>query len=297
MPAKWTNKRTLLAAGCLLMAIVLAVVLSKTVFRTADVTSSPDNGIELSTPTASTSSVNPSPSPAQDACHDTRLVTPPEDTAEKLEKIAADHGVTMEAAWYDPEKGVVRVGEKNGLPAWSTIKVPIALAIAQQGKGDEMAGAISASLHDSDNDTAAQLWSALSGSQFERAQIVDDLFVSVGDKTTKIDGQGYFGLTLWDVADQVTFLKQMPCVSGADQIIGDMSNIREDLRWGIGQLPNPVFKGGWGLDNGVYTSRQLGWFTTEDGDRVLLAIALSCPDHETGSKALTEMAKAFAKDS
>lgn len=282
----WINKKTLLASGVLVGAIVLAVLFSSTIFKTVEVDSTPENGLNLfPTPVAKISS-------APKVCHSKTIAAAPKDIEEKLEKIAKDHNVTLEAAWLDPEKGVVRIGSEDNLPAWSTIKVPIALTATRMGKGEELTQPISTAIRVSDNDTATAIFEALAPSHFERLQLVDETLQSCGDETTKLNGEA-FGMTLWDVADQVQFLSKMPCVDSSDQVIEDMSNITEGQRWGIGKAPNPSFKGGWGDANGVHSVRQMGWFTKENGERVILAIATISPDQASGQDAITEMVKEF----
>lgn len=39
-------------------------------------------------------------------------------------------------SWLDPAQGIVTVGELTNLPAWSTAKVPLALAVIANGDGE-----------------------------------------------------------------------------------------------------------------------------------------------------------------
>lgn len=241
---------------------------------------------------------SPSPSMAS-ACDGTPLAKPAGDVAEKIQKIANDYGVHVEAAWVDPASGVQRVGETAGLEAWSTAKVPIALAVVGQGLGEKFAHEISESLRISDNDDAATLWESLGSDETTRAKAVDDLLREAGDKNTAFknaDGtQKQFGLTIWDVSDQVIFLSNMPCLTGADQIINDLSNIDDSQKWGMGILPNAVFKGGWGSGQHGFVSRQFGWFTNSENARVIVALAVLADDEDSAHDTLTAIAKALTE--
>ncbi len=245
---------------------------------------------------ASTPSTSPS---MASACDGTPLAKPAGDVGEKIQKIANDYGVHVEAAWVDPASGVQRVGETTGLEAWSTAKVPIALAVIRQGLGDEFAHEISESLRISDNDDATTLWESLGPDETTRAQAVDDVLRKAGDNNTlfnKTDSsQQEFGLTIWDVSDQVIFLENMPCLTGADQIINDLSNIDESQKWGIGIFSGAVFKGGWGPSQHGFVSRQFGWFINKENARVIVAIAVLADDEDSAHDTLTAIAKALTE--
>lgn len=233
------------------------------------------------------------------ACDGTPLAKPTGDVAEKIQKTADEYGVHVEAAWVDPTSGVQRVGETAGLEAWSTAKVPIALAVVGQGRGEEFRHEIAESLRISDNDDAVTLWESLGPDEMTRAEAVDGVLRNAGDNNTlfsKTDSsQQEFGLTIWDVSDQVIFLENMPCLTGADQIINDLSNIDESQKWGIGIFPGAVFKGGWGPSQHGFVSRQFGWFTNSENARVIVAIAVLADDEDSAHDTLTAIAKALAE--
>lgn len=87
----------------------------------------------------------------------------------------------------------------------------------------------------------------------------------------------------------------MPCLQGADEVIDDMASIVGSQRWGLGRLPDAVFKGGWGpTRSGCYLVRQYGWYTDHSGARVLVAFAAQAGSFTVGVEALNAFAVAFS---
>ena len=120
-----------------------------------------------------------------------------------------------------------------------------------------------------------------------------------GDLTTQVPNtQTYapysvFGQTLWPVESQVQFMKQAPCLVGANAVLPEMANVDPSQRWGLGRLPGAVFKGGWGPPmSGGYEARQLGWYEAE-GKRVYVAMAARAPTFGAATNALDRLAAAL----
>lgn len=230
-------------------------------------------------------------------CDGTPLVAPSDpDLANTLAQTAANWGASFEAAWYDPEKGIVQAGGLSNLAAWSTSKVPLSVAIVQSGQGDAYAGTISSAIRVSDNAAAQALWQAVGPDDVSRAATVTGVLQQAGDNVTQVPSTQLlppytiFGQTQWSTAAQVTFMQQLPCLNGSGQVINEMAQISPQHSWGLGRLPGAVFKGGWGPDGGGYLVRQMGWYTTADGQRVLIAIAVHAGSFDAGVGVLDAMA-------
>ncbi|WP_405491379.1 hypothetical protein [Nocardia sp. NBC_00511] len=168
--------------------------------------------------------------------------------------------------------------------AWSTIKVPLALAALRRDP-DGMRPTAEAAITFSDNDAAQSLWNSL-GTGGEAAAAVEAVLRETGDTNTDVadrhtklaalesdDGLA-FGATDWSLADQVHFAARLPCLPRANSVVSLMSEITPSQSWGLGRLVGAEFKGGWGPDDdtGKYTVRQFGLVPTLNGP---VAVALA----------------------
>ena len=232
------------------------------------------------------------------SCDGTVLAAPANrDPGAAATRVAEFRGVTVSVSWLDPARGVITAGDLRDLPAWSTSKVPLSLAVLEAGQGGVRRATISAALRSSDNDAAEELWRVLGVDDVARAGAVTSVLRRAGDETTDVPtSQLYppfsvFGQTQWTTADQVRFLSAMPCLEGAGQVIDDMASIVGSQRWGLGRLPGADFKGGWGpTRSGGYLVRQCGWYTDHSGARVLVAFAVQADSFTVGVEALNALA-------
>lgn len=235
------------------------------------------------------------------ACDGTPISPPHTSDLESVTMaIAAELGVRLSLSWNDDEGGVSTVGTLDDQPAWSTIKVPLALAAVDAGLADKMSRDIQAALRSSDNTAADNLWTALGTDNHDRATAVTAVLRNAGDTGTTVPSTRLYkpysvvGQTQWTTAAQVGFLNQLPCWTGADRIVANMTAVEPGQRWGLGKLHGAVFKGGWGpTRTGGYTVRQLGWFVDADGARVPLAMAVRASSFAAGTSALTALAQAL----
>ncbi len=272
-----------------LLLTLLAIVIIGTTKSTLTIPAEPP----AETQPATTASPEPVPVRLPLACDGTALGSPPEGFASALQDMAAS-GVEVQAAWLNTEGTVERGGTQETMPAWSTAKVPVALAAAQAGMDDQLSWQISASLRSSDNAAAAAVWNSLGQNDSQRAAATTRVFREAGDDNTTVPetalrpGFSVFGQTRWDVQDQFAFLLQLPCMAGSDAVIENMANIDQGQRWGLGTLPGAVFKGGWGPDQDGYVVRQFGWF--ENNGRVPVAISVRASSFEQGTSALSQIA-------
>ncbi|WP_338764959.1 hypothetical protein V7968_39795 [Nocardia vulneris] len=163
--------------------------------------------------------------------------------------------------------------------AWSTIKVPLAIAALRHDPDESVFENAEAAITVSDNGAAEALWESL-GDGLEAAQAVQDVIDEAGDSTTGLAGPRTrldytaFGQTEWTLANQVRFASRLPCLPETFQVPELMAEITPDQSWGLGNLEGAAFKGGWGPDDdtGVYTVRQFGVVPTQNG---MVAVALA----------------------
>src|SRR3954452_17893050 len=186
--------------------------------------------------------------------------------------------------------------------AWSTAKVPVAMAVIASGAGAQTN--LTAAITASDNAAALRLWSSLGGGE-SAAGAADKQLRAAGDKRTQIEsrslrGGAYtpFGQTAWALADQARFTAGMACTQNGAQVLGLMGHVVAGQRWGLGSagVP-PQFKGGWGPGSqpgagGGYLDRQMGVLTIH-GKPVAVAIATQPSDgsHNSGTRNLTAIAR------
>ncbi|MGP6174996.1 hypothetical protein [Corynebacterium sp. A21] len=169
----------------------------------------------------------------------------------------------------------IMAGPDAPAAAWSTIKVPLALAALRVNAG-VFQTAVSA-IQSSDNEAATALWVSL-GDSVTAGTAVEQVLAEGGSPvpvTTEVTRPGFssFGQTAWTTAQQARFAAGLPCIDGGEQLLSLMSGIIPEQAVGLGRLPGARFKGGWGPDpQGAYDLRQFGLVTGPLGD---LAVALT----------------------
>ncbi|WP_309234493.1 hypothetical protein [Nocardia sp. XZ_19_385] len=162
--------------------------------------------------------------------------------------------------------------------AWSTIKVPLAIA-ALRHDPEGVLSDVEAAITWSDNGAADALWASL-GAGAEAAKAVQEVLDEAGDDDTDIAAShtqldlSAFGATEWTLTDQVKFAAKLPCLAESGTVTKLMGEITPEQAWGLGKLDDVEFKGGWGPDDdtGIYTVRQFGLVPTKSG-RVAIAVA------------------------
>ncbi|KQB86462.1 hypothetical protein Clow_01386 [Corynebacterium lowii] len=156
---------------------------------------------------------------------------------------------------------VYSAGDPGHSAAWSTIKVPIAIAAYQEGTADD--DTARAAITYSDNDASVELWDSL-GSSTEASAAVQKVLSQAGDPTDVARQWGHssnvsFGEVSWPLSGQALFASHLACIDSADPVVELMGEISEEHKYGLGLLEGSAFKGGWGPDDdGVFTMRQLG---------------------------------------
>jgi hypothetical protein len=206
----------------------------------------------------------------------------------------ADVGIVVRPVGAGPAP--VTAGEWNTGTAWSTIKVPLAIAALRETEPPEATDAMRAAITESDNDAAEAIWASL-GDPETAARKVEAVLAEAGAPTTvesrKVRPEfTAFGQTTWSLRDQATFLSAAACDPGNQPIMDLMGQISPDQRWGLGQIPGAKFKGGWGPSpEGNYLVRQFGVIPVNEGLAVVaVAVDPRSGSFDDGTQALTQIA-------
>lgn len=167
--------------------------------------------------------------------------------------------------------------------AWSTIKVPLALA-AQRHNGGPLP-AEGPAIRDSDNAAAEALWASL-GSPDQAAAAVTEVLREGGDGTATVPAEKRraeftaFGQTVWSDAGAATFTAHLPCLPGSEQVLALMGQVSANQQWGLELIENrrTAVKGGWGpSEDGGYVVRQIGVLTKRNGAQTAVALTTHAP--------------------
>lgn len=215
-----------------------------------------------------------------------------------LEAVAAAHPDAEVSVALAPVGGKSRprvVGDAEELIGWSTIKVPVSLAVLDSGQPHPQD--IESALTVSDNEAAERLWMSL-GTGPDAARSVERELRRGGDHNTRVPGEvtspGHSvpGQTVWRLSDQTAFTSSLPCRSGSSTVTDAMSRVSEDQRWGLGQIEGARFKGGWGDTPDGYVVRQLGLLPGSKGAKGETAATLQVRTgtHEQGTAIADEVA-------
>ncbi|MEL4358259.1 MULTISPECIES: hypothetical protein [unclassified Luteococcus] len=186
----------------------------------------------------------------------------------------------------------------NG-PAWSTAKVPVAIAAQRRYPRDARTRArMRAAITASDNAAAEALFRSL-GTNAQAAAattrvIQDGAGRTIVPSVRKRPGYTIFGQTPWGPTNQARFTASLPCRRDAAATLALMGQVRADQRWGLGTIRGARFKGGWGPDRqGRYLVRQMGVVDVK-GQRLAVVIAVSGVSFATGTRINTQLARQVA---
>lgn len=204
-------------------------------------------------------------------------------------------GITL-APLGAPQVSVV-LGDWTTGPAWSTMKVPLAIAALRAEDTTSVDSLITAAITESDNAAAETVWQSL-GDPETAAGKVDAVLQETGDPT-KVQAQksrpefSAFGQTNWSLEDQTHFLAAAACDDRNMPVLDLMGNIADNQRWGLGVLPDVRFKGGWGpSDTGAYLVRQFGVLPVDAGEvAVAIAVQPASGAFDDGTADLTQIAE------
>ncbi len=219
-------------------------------------------------------------------------MTPPQLEA-SFEELAATVPATTGIAIARP--GITEVyslGRWSGGVAWSTIKVPLAIAALRNDRARAHDLVVKA-ITESDNHASEQLWSQLGGPA-DAARLVQAVVTECGDTATVVESRrlrpGYtaFGQTQWPLDRQARFAARLPSIGDAATVIELMARLTSGQRWGL-TAKGVAAKGGWGPGvSGDYLTRQFGIVPTESG-HVGVALAAEARTFEAGIDVLNAM--------
>lgn len=219
------------------------------------------------------------------------------------ENLPLDATVARVEATYGGQLGVATVGtegpESAGFtapsPAWSTIKVPIAVAAMRTNPAFESdaRAAVSAS----DNAAAQRLYDGVGPEAVNSVLAQAGLAARVNTEPLRPEFST-FGQTQLSVADEAVLADRIACVESADPVLKLMGQVEPSQAYGLGAV-GALFKGGWGPDTtGAYQVRQFGLIPRADGTWTPVALTALPADgtYETGQAMLTLAAEILAKD-
>ncbi|WP_390888025.1 hypothetical protein [Candidatus Mycobacterium wuenschmannii] len=174
--------------------------------------------------------------------------------------------------------------------AWSTIKVPLAIAALRAG----VSVPIDAAITHSDNAVAEELWSALGD---DAALQVQAVIREAGDANTVVESRrlrpGYtpFGQTQWSLLDQARFAAGLGGVAGSARVLELMGALCEEHTWGLAARGFAA-KGGWGPSRGEdYLVRQFGIVPHGSGVAGIALAAVLDRGYDIGVEMIDTMAK------
>jgi hypothetical protein len=272
--SKGNRPRRPLLLGVLIVALAVGIVGGGIVIG-RDLGSSPTS--TASAPSAQPTAAPPSPStlaPGTPAPADGGPFAA--EFASLAAELDAKVGIVVRPVGSGPAP--VTAGEWSTGTAWSTIKVPLAIAGLRATDPPEVTEAMRAAITQSDNDAAESIWEGL-GDPVTAAKKVEAVLEEAGAPTA-VESQKVrpeftaFGQTTWSLNDQATFLSSAACDPQNQPVMDLMGQIAPDQLWGLGQIPGTEFKGGWGPSpDGNYLVRQFGVIPVNDGLAVVAVAA------------------------
>lgn len=222
-----------------------------------------------------------------------------DDLAAAVKKVDAQFGGKSGIAVFDGDS-MQSAGVTGGYPAWSTSKVPIAIAAEQ--KGTATLDLLNKAITYSDNAAAQQLWASL-GDSVAAGEAAEKVLAEGGDNQTVYPsthprpGYTFFGQLDWTLENQARFSYNLPRIKGAAPVIKAMMTPDPAQQYGLRTLPGTAMKGGWGPDKtGAYDVLQIGR-TNLHGHEVGIAI-YAHPDagtYEDAQRALTALVDEVAR--
>lgn len=203
-------------------------------------------------------------------------------------------GVGVAVAPVGAPRTALAGGDLTSGVAWSTIKVPLALAALRASVGER--DAVERALTVSDNASAEGLWTALGGGGQASAS-VESVLAEAGDSETRVPserrrpGFSVFGQTEWSLESQAVFGAGLACLADGSAVLEPMTRVDPSQSWGLGRIPGAAYKGGWGptMDGGGYLVRQFGVVPSPQG-RFAIAIAVHGATFDDGAATLSQTA-------
>ena len=209
-----------------------------------------------------------------------------------FEQLSASVPAEVGVAIARPDRTYSLGGWHSGV-AWSTIKVPLAIAALRTNwaRAKDLA---TKAITESDNRAAEELWSGL-GDPADAARRVQSVIAEAGDDATEVESRrlrrGYtaFGQTQWTLQRQARFAAALPAIPDTADVIDLMGNLTADHQWGLA-AKGVAAKGGWGPGvEGGYLVRQFGVMPTQSGQWGI-ALAADAEVFEAGVEVINALA-------
>lgn len=211
----------------------------------------------------------------------------------------ADVAVALTAVGTAEDRQVHLVPSGSAPPtlvAWSTMKVPLALA-ASRADRDGTRTDVAAALTASDNEAALRLWTGL-GDGDEASAAVEDVLAEGGDPrsrvpaTSPVVGYSPFGQTPWRLDDQARVVGALPCLLGSSAVTEPMGEVQPGQAWGLGQVEDAQIKGGWGPTPDGYVVRQVALIPGSSGGLAAVTLQVRSDTYDAGVAIADELAAA-----
>lgn len=272
----------LVASGCANVASTPVTTVTATVHVTSSSKPSSSTSVAASTSmaassvAASSASVSRAKSPSVSASSSVKAEGV--DLTNSFKQLQNDVGGSIGLAYVPlhSTKTPVSLGQYLSDVAWSTSKVPVAVAALRADKSSATLSNVTLAIEQSDNSAAERMWGVL-GSNSAASAATEKVLAEGGNSSVQVPttrlraGYTVFGQTQWSLAQQATFVSNLSCLNQGSKVLNLMGQVTPDQRWGLGRL-NSEFKGGWGPNSGgSYLARQLGVVHLSDGD---LAVAI-----------------------
>lgn len=237
-------------------------------------------------PTATSTTATTTTKPKETTMPEPAQVAIQKDLESAVAAVAQRTGAVVSAA-VSLDGGTVNAstGPEQVPVAWSTSKVPLAIAAA----GADPA-TMQAAIENSDNDAADALWEYLGGGEQAAAAVRALIGVPVPAQPTR-EGFSSFGQTKWSLEEQASFAAELPCVANAGPVLQAMQKTSQ--RFGFAEHPDTATKAGWGpRPDGRYEVRQMALVDSSSGP-VGVAIHVIAADgtFEGATAAATEVAR------
>jgi hypothetical protein len=186
----------------------------------------------------------------------------------------------------------IKVGNLAGGYAWSTSKVPVAIAAEDKFGQAAVQSDVVPAIVNSDNAAVEALWDKLGGGSTSAAA-ANAVLRAGGDTGTSLNattstGFTAFGQSQWTFANQSTFASRLPCMQDAQHVLTLMRSTGSNQRWGVQSFTGSAVKGGWGPDGGKYDVRQMAVVTTQYGS-FGLSMGTVAPTFEAGQQVLNKI--------
>ena len=210
-------------------------------------------------------------------------VAPAVDVQAQLDRLVADvvgrHGGRATVA-----VGPFTAGDNRPEPAFSTMKVPLAIAALRQNQA--FYPDAEAAVTRSDNPAAHRMFGQVPAASYE------SVIREAGARTTT--PAGYQMGTLWTTSDQAEFASGLRCVAGHEPVLDMMGRIVDYQHWGLGRIGGARYKGGWNYHEGGHLARQFGLIPGPHGDIAVAITAHSPKGHEGSFAMLDELANGLS---